>query len=73
MQDIQTIDAVITWHGETQKENVTFGVLPDWFDQDVHDFTELGGLDAFVFYWLDPSEAKNFGAGFDNGDWVVVS
>ena len=72
MQDIQTIDAVVRWHGETQEENVTFGVLPDWYDHDVHDETTLGGLDAWVYYWLTPAEAKTFGAGFDNGDWVVV-
>lgn len=66
---IRRINAHLRWHGEDEDEYQTFGVFPEGYDGDGSD---LPGDNA-IFYWLTQDEARVFGTGFGNGDWVVTT
>ena len=66
----KAIDAEISWGGAKEPEPVMFGIIPkEWKDRDLSEHR----LDHFIFYWLDEGEVKEFGVGFTNGEWTVLS
>ena len=67
LENVVTIQRLIEWNESKEVEMQTFGVIPKGVE-----YPELLEEDDQVFYWLSQYEAKVFGNGFTNGEWVVL-
>lgn len=65
MQNVQTVEARIKWHGDPRYNGV------NGFEDVTLGFGEWDGEfdDDGIFFWLQPEEAV---VGYDSGEWIIV-
>jgi hypothetical protein len=69
---VTTIEATIRYLDDNETLDVVLGVFPEGYDPMTYDEGDLP-FDHFIFYWLEQSEAQQFGVGFTTDEWEVIA